>query len=94
MRKLTLAIALPALSIAACVAVSGDALGSALKEDVRVRLAESTMALPGDTPYAPGAGAIRREIPEASRGGGLKILSRFSTQSNESWSCIDKLPTF
>jgi hypothetical protein len=37
-----------------------DALGSALKEDVRVRLAVSTMALPGDTPYAPGAGAIRR----------------------------------
>ena len=73
-----------------------DALGSALKEDVHVRLAVSTMALPGDTPYAPGAGAIRREIPEASRGGdpGLKILSRFSTQSNESWSCIDKLPTF
>lgn len=47
-----------------------DALGSALKEDVRVRLAVSTMALPGDTPYAPGAGAIRRfEIREASRGG-------------------------
>ena len=46
-----------------------DALGSALKEDVHVRLAVSTMALPGDTPYAPGAGAIRREIPEASRGG-------------------------
>ena len=37
-----------------------DALGSALKEDVHVRLAVSTMALPGDTPYAPGAGAIRR----------------------------------
>ena len=47
-----------------------DALGSALKEDVRVRLAVSTMALPGDTPYAPGAGAIRRfEIREASLGG-------------------------
>ena len=29
-----------------------DALGSALKEDVHVRLAVSTMALPGDTPYA------------------------------------------
>jgi hypothetical protein len=35
-----------------------------------VRLAVSTMALPGDTPYAPGAGAIRRfEIREASLGG-------------------------
>jgi hypothetical protein len=25
---------------------------------------------------------------------GLKILSRFSAQSNESWSCIDKLALF
>jgi hypothetical protein len=25
---------------------------------------------------------------------GLKILSRFSAQSNESWSCIDKLAMF
>ncbi len=32
------------------------ALGSALKEDVRVRLAVSTTALPGDTHYALGAG--------------------------------------
>ena len=45
-----------------------DALGSALKEDVRVRLAVSTMALPGDTHYAPGAGVIRRlEIRDATR---------------------------
>jgi ribosomal protein S12 len=34
--------------------------GSALKKAVRVRLAVSTMALHGDTRYAPGAGAIRR----------------------------------
>jgi hypothetical protein len=36
------------------------ALGSALKEDVGVRLAVFTMALPGDTHYAPGAGVISR----------------------------------
>jgi hypothetical protein len=76
---LTLTLALPALSVAACVALSAQAtprmalpsqsqsaiqqigctllvrgapwaaLGSALKKDVRVRLAVSTMALPGDT---------------------------------------------
>ena len=34
--------------------------GSALKKAVRVRLAVSTMALHGDTRYAPGAGVIRR----------------------------------
>jgi len=37
-----------------------DALGSARKEDVRVRLAVFTMALPGNTHYAPGAGVISR----------------------------------
>ena len=36
-----------------------DPLGSALKEDVRVPLAVLTMALPGDTRYAPGAGVIK-----------------------------------
>jgi hypothetical protein len=45
-----------------------DALGSALKEDVRVRLAVSIMALPGDTHYALGAGVIRRlQIRDATR---------------------------
>jgi hypothetical protein len=35
-----------------------DALGSALREDVRVPLAVFIMVLPGDTRYAPGAGVI------------------------------------
>jgi hypothetical protein len=40
-----------------------DALGSALKEDVPVPLAVLTMALPGDTRYAPGAGVIEAKSP-------------------------------
>jgi hypothetical protein len=44
-----------------------DALGSALKEDVRVSLAVLTMALPGDTRYAPGAGAIKAKNPTRIR---------------------------
>ena len=38
--------------------VPWDALGSAPKKDVSVHLAVFTTALPGDTRYAPGAGAI------------------------------------
>jgi hypothetical protein len=44
-----------------------DALGSALKEDVRVPLAVFTMALPGDTRYAPGAGVIKVKNPTRIR---------------------------
>ena len=51
--------------------VPWDALGSAPKKDVRVRLVAFTTALPGDTRYAPGAGAINvTKIGEAFAAGG------------------------
>ena len=57
--------------------VPWDALGSAPKKDVRVRLVAFTTALPGDTRYAPGAGAINvTKIGEAFAAGAMTLDMR------------------